>query len=352
MINDTDLNGNNRYSRLVNFETGEVLVGDPFELLAATAHRAHVFEEHRAQRRGEGLVERHISHRSSQSSSSGLRFTVNVHEDIVIIAKSDGRTGEQVGGGRRGEVRGFSRQSRLRMLTAMAQARDLMWGHFLTLTFPDSVVEAFGSVNEWGSYAKRSLDVFLKRVARKFPEAAGWWRMELMPRKSGVFAGEVVPHFHLLLFNVAPDFHIQALRTWLSRVWYEVVGSSDVKHLKAGTNVRVISSRRHMQNYASKYAAKSVDDDYAVGRRWGEFGEINKAAFVSVAVSSDDMKLLKRLLRNWLKSRGSRRFARSRSLNNSAAGCSLFGLGQNSIIFNFDFGPTILRMLAAVAAAP
>ena len=51
------------------------------------------------------------------------------------------------------------------------------------------------------------------------------------------------------------------LRAWLSLAWYECVGSGDVKHLAAGTQVQAAKGARQVKAYASKlYAAKDTDD--------------------------------------------------------------------------------------------
>lgn len=94
----------------------------------------------------------------------------------------------------------------------------------------------------------------------------GVWKLE--PQTRGA------PHFHLL--TVGAPF---LAKEWLSRSWYEVVGSHDQRHLSAGTNVQLARSHRGVVAYAAKYVAKHqalpTDWQDGVGRWWGVF---NRAA--------------------------------------------------------------------------
>lgn len=126
---------------------------------------------------------------------------------------------------------------------------------FVTLTYPANWP---GSWSTW----KRHLDTWLKRTRRRLPAAAGAWKLE--PQTRGA------PHFHLLV--VGASF---MAKDWLSRSWYEVVGSGDPKHLAAGTNVQLAHSHRGVVAYAAKYTAKhqELPDSWqgGVGRWWGIF---------------------------------------------------------------------------------
>ena len=340
--------------RLINLDTGELSSGDVGSLLdavfgAATAERSEPFSERAPQRReAPGLVKRTISHRS---------LSLSVHADVVVVRgvsavhregsdeqRESAPEGQQ---SKRGRITGFSRRSRRRLIVSLAMARNVSGGYFCTLTFPDSVVAAFHEPSDWGEYAHRCLDIFLKRLMRLFPHACGWWRLEFQTRKSGEFEGEDVPHFHLLIFGLPPDGDIRKLRRWWSDVWANVVGSGDEQHYKAGTNVRKITSRRHAMNYVSKYAAKEAVDIYAVGRRWGEFGDLDKSPSVEIDLSVDEWVLLKRIIRGWLKSRGSS-YHRRLAAAPADVGAFFLGLGDHSLAVYWAFDPTIFRMLRAI----
>lgn len=178
-------------------------------------------------------------------------------------------TGGRVGGGVRGRVGGFSADSRRRMLKMLSRLRADAMPLFLTLTLPDTAVHD-------GRAMKKYLRRFKERVRRRFPGSAFVWRLECVPRKSGDKAGQVVGHYHLLWYGVAPA---PGLRDWVSIAWFKSVATGDLEHLRAGTRVEVARSGRQVRAYASKlYSAKAsateaVIDD--VGRFWGQFqGEL------------------------------------------------------------------------------
>ncbi len=101
----------------------------------------------------------------------------------------------QEGGGKRGVVRRFSEASRRRLLRALSKIQRDQLPTFVTLTYPDGFP---GDPIRW----KADLKAWLKRVHRQFPNASGFWKLELKPRLSGSNKGEVAPHFHLLLWGL------------------------------------------------------------------------------------------------------------------------------------------------------
>jgi len=163
----------------------------------------------------------------------------------------------QVGGGVRGKIKGFSPQSRRRMLHLLNQVpkkahQGALW---VDLTYPGDYPSQQAS--------KQHLDAFGKRLLRKFPKASVVWRLELQKRGA--------PHYHLLVYGI-PFLP----KRWLSRVWYEIVGSGDVRHLAVGTRVGRVRSFRQAIGYASKYIAKCEPDQAGTeGRVWGVLGRKN-----------------------------------------------------------------------------
>lgn len=158
----------------------------------------------------------------------------------------------------RGTVREFSRKSRTRLqqtLCAMPIDHVSRGVLFVTLTYPAKYP------GEWAVW-KRQIDNWLHRLRRRLPRSAGVWKLE--PQTRGA------PHFHLLMIG-APFM----AKEWLSRSWYEIVGSGDPKHLAAGTNVQLARSHRGVVAYAAKYTAKRnelpADWQDGVGRYWGVF---------------------------------------------------------------------------------
>jgi hypothetical protein len=93
---------------------------------------------------------------------------------------------DQVGGGRRGYIKGFSKNSRRRLLEMIASVkRDADLPNFMTLTYPAN----FPTVER----AKRDLKVFLQRLDRAYPGSGYIWKLE--PQERGA------PHYHLLVWG-------------------------------------------------------------------------------------------------------------------------------------------------------
>jgi hypothetical protein len=160
---------------------------------------------------------------------------------------------------KRGEVAGFSAKSRNRLMRTLASVKRDNLPLFVTLTFPSDYPTA--------ERAKKDLDNFLKRLARRFPEVAGVWKLE--PQKRGA------PHFHLLVWGVA----YTELLAFVPVNWYQVVKSGDPNHLawhkgELGNKpcVQQIESQRGVFWYASKYMSKEVGSMFTDwGRWWGVF---------------------------------------------------------------------------------
>ncbi|HID19709.1 MAG TPA: hypothetical protein EYP28_02050 [Methanophagales archaeon] len=168
-------------------------------------------------------------------------------------------------GGKRSEIRGFSKASRYRLFKKIAslhQEKAQKRGRpiFVTLTYPEEYPDDF-------EIYKRDLDVFAKRVRRKYPSAFFVWRLEFQKRGA--------PHYHCLIFGIA-----KIPKTWLSKTWYDVVGSGDEKHLKAGTKVERVRSWRGVWSYVSKYLGKVPENQENVPESTGRFwGVYNKEGF-------------------------------------------------------------------------
>lgn len=194
----------------------------------------------------------------------------------------------QVGGGGRSYISGFSPASRLRMMRLLATLRRDCVPVFLTLTYPSTWPDT-------PSHWKKHLDRFAKRVLRRFPGAALVWKLEAQRRGA--------PHFHLMLYGVyeVPD----GFKGWLSLAWYEVVGSQDERHLRAGTRVEYLRSYRGAISYAAKYMDKTVEDlpeEWGrPGRFWGVIGRDNlpTGEIIDVPLTWAESVSLQRWLRRY-----------------------------------------------------
>ena len=159
----------------------------------------------------------------------------------------------------RGEIKQFSKGARRRALRLVASLRREIRPTFATLTYPD-LFDTDPRV--W----KRDLEALFKRILRRWPAAVIIWKLEPKVRKTGQNQGNIAPHIHLLIYNV-PWTH---LLYWLGRAWWEVVGSGDPDHLKAGTRVEAVRSVRGVLNYTAKYICKSESANLpGWGRYWG-----------------------------------------------------------------------------------
>jgi hypothetical protein len=67
------------------------------------------------------------------------------------------------------------------------------------------------------------------------------------------------------------------LREWVSRRWFEIVGSGDMKHFRAGTRVESLKSVDGVLGYLCKYISSDKDQTRPgnfTGRYWGNFNKV------------------------------------------------------------------------------
>lgn len=163
--------------------------------------------------------------------------------------------------GYRGRVGGFSYRSS-RRLSAYLQDSEAEYGIMATLTYP---------AGEHWLDAKRHLRAFVERYRRyclgRF-SGERWsccWFVEFQRRGAA--------HFHLFLTHPVEKSRIA---NW----WYEIVGSGDERHLRAGTRIEKLrEGRRGAAAYARKYATKleqkvlpALLEGTGFGRWWGVCG--------------------------------------------------------------------------------
>ena len=231
-------------------------------------------------------IERHNTHK--------VKFNISIFSNLLQV-KSPFKY-KRTTKAKRGKISGFSRGSRFRLLKVLFSLTVLPT-HFLTLTYPKNFsVDA----RRW----KRDLDVFSKALLRAFPKAWFVWKLE--PQKRGA------PHFHLLgTFGTKVNFWY--LCWWLSFTWYRIVGSGDIKHLLAGTQVKVPEGKTAIRKYVSKYVGKPFSENDLPeawrypGRYWGIIGRQNFPKRELIYFSEftvEEVIELKRFIRRWLRSIG------------------------------------------------
>lgn len=189
--------------------------------------------------------------------------------------------GSEYRGNKRDVVSRFSENSRRRLMRKLATIHKSQLPTFVTLTFPDSW-HGHEDPELWKSTLRR----FELRFRRKYPTGSYIWRLDTIDRKSGERIGELSPHYHCLVFGVSHA----SLRLWVPGAWYEAVGTGDEKHLRAGTQVARVRTRRGVMAYASKAVGvvmgremgKNIQTTVGrVGRWWGVVCKENFVAVVS-----------------------------------------------------------------------
>jgi len=195
--------------------------------------------------------------------------------------------------GKRGIIKGFSSASRRRLikyLLSLEESPKVM----ITLTYPAKWKK---NPREW----KKHLHNFRREFERYFPE--GWvvWKLEFQKRGA--------PHFHLLA-DFRRDISFFCLKTWVSYVWYRIVGSGDEDHLKAGTNIEFLDSKKKVRIYVSKYVNKedclkdNNGDPMPVGRWWGKFGKLPRQWKLYCELDYSEFVMVRRIAKRWVKALG------------------------------------------------
>lgn len=215
------------------------------------------------------------------------------------------------GGGIRGKVRGYSHASRLRLMARINTVIQMAaLPCFLTLTFPDLFPT-------WAQ-AKKAIDVLGKRWRRRWPQTAILWRMEAIGRKSGSQAGQVAPHFHLMVWG---KFDAE-----LARVdWFEICGNSEYAHYRHGCDVQELRNWQEAMGYVAKYLSKE-SDAACEGRCWGL---LNRKALpvdrrpVRVRLSWREAWILRRIIRKAIAVKIGRKVKHAQSLYSDDAECLL-----------------------------
>lgn len=205
------------------------------------------------------------------------------------------------------EIKGFSKASQRtiknylfglnwKILKAESKTAEFSRGIFATLTYPEQHSDIW---HDWKSH----LEAFRKRLLRKWgKDVSVIWKLENQEARCRKYNCDFIPHFHLVidLKAISLQAHIYLFRKWLSKAWYEVVGSEDKKHLKAGTNALVIygePGNGKLLSYLSKYMSKDFKTETPTGRCWGvwnKFEALSKELYLNV-----DATILARHIRKW-----------------------------------------------------
>lgn len=270
------------------------------------------------------------------------RAYVTVYADMLQV-----KTPHQnmQGGGRRGACKGFSDDSRRRLVYKLAQlSLGGLHVYFVTLTYP--AVYA----SDWQVW-KNDLDNFRKAIERRFSQADGViWREEFQKRGA--------PHFHLILVCSKPLPSLA--KAIVSQIWarvvqegyissggeYEAYSEHFQKHKRVGTQVKQMDGRKAIKCYVSKYIAKCEDNTRPTewGRSWGVWnmnGELDFSPVEQITLDYKQGVIFKRLVRRWLKACGRVKLA---SFMGKMVSYSALGLGSES-----DNSDLAYKMLAGAS---
>ena len=262
----------------------------------------------------------------------------------------------------------FSRKSRQRLRQRVAEADwyaalqipGVRIG-MITLTYP----------GDWERYAPNPDAITAHRHAleKRLTRALGYLPGFFWVRE---FQGRGAPHFHLA--GAWPTtIEGLPLRTWLSRTWYDIVGSVDPRHLNAGTRIDWAkgldaSDPNRLAAYFSAYSTGEGGKEYqhhppegwcnengSAGRHWGYRGvDLTRA---EVTLTRDQMIEAQRFLRRYIASQKrtmrtkGRTGDRPRAINRRWKLSSLVGLDSGFTFLTND-GPALAVALARAIHQP
>ena len=193
---------------------------------------------------------------------------------------------------KRGKITEWSRKSQMRFKTGLAtiQQDKLEYALEITLTYP----KVFPDADEHATY-KRHLDrIKIWLCLRGF---SGAWKLEFQTRGA--------PHYHMIAIPTKKLDGLGDFRREISQRWYDIVGSHDEKHLRAGVEVSPIKSSKGMIGYMASYMAKkdqTLPNNFT-GRYWGYFNKKNLpfAEEKCIPLGKENAIKIRRIFRNKIK---------------------------------------------------
>lgn len=165
----------------------------------------------------------------------------------------------------------FSRNSRRNFKKKLNMVDSSVPIHWIHLTYP-SIYPSPGE-------SKSHLFALRKRMTRRWPRHGAAWRLEFQKRGA--------PHYHIFVWGVP----YEELKAEIEVMWFEVVGSGDEKHLRAGTRVQYLNSSQVTKMYVSKYMTKTEGCDPMgnIGRCWGFWGKVPWSKNVRLSLPSPEI---------------------------------------------------------------
>lgn len=194
----------------------------------------------------------------------GERWRLEYQGDVLQV-KHVAFSHEKPPRGNRAKITGFSAKSRWNLMLKSARWNwaEIGPSTFVTLTYPD----AWARVEQDDRNKHRYL-WHRKLECWRGCNTPMLWRVEYAERKSGEVVGDIVPHWHFLLFGV--EFvPYRLVNEW----WKTIIGYDDYVR----TDIRAVVNEGGAARYLSKYLAKDVvshslvraTNHNIVGRHWG-----------------------------------------------------------------------------------
>lgn len=199
---------------------------------------------------------------------------VRINYMILPVRNATGRKEDD-------KIKMFTQKS-MKRLAFVASNTDVVFTHMTTLTYPKEF-ESDGKI------VKKHLNVFLTWLRQRNEGVNYLWFLEFQERGA--------PHYHVLT-----DCHLD--KRAVSQRWYDIVGSGDKKHLRAGTRTERLRSERGGANYAVKYARKMrqkvVPAEYEnVGRFWGHSTAVKPKPVVVAKMENVTKEVLVGMFEFW-----------------------------------------------------
>jgi hypothetical protein len=207
----------------------------------------------------------------------------------------------------------------------------------LTLTYPRNWVELVPDAARATAH--------LKAMRSRIERATGYPALAIWKRE---FQRRGAPHFHLLL-PLPVEIAGVSVQAWVSRSWFEIVGSNDPKHLLAGTGIDWAEGLRSVDpvrvaRYFSGHAAPGGHSrkEYqnvapeawlatgTVGRFWGFWGLTPAEATVSL--TSHELIEVRRILRGLDRSKRRVRIVSVRRVDRSTGEIRLRKVRRRSVL--------------------
>lgn len=238
---------------------------------------------------------------NGEISVFGNACTIKEVEGEITPKQAMKRSFEKIGRSKKpperkkGDIKGFSKNSRLRMMKKMNRVdfKNDRIAYFFTLTYPDPFPTD-------GEVHKTDLDAFLKRLKRQFGNLDYMWKLEVQFKRGA-------PHYHLIVF-FEKRFNIKFVMKWVSQNWFEVVQRNwEIKnydHLKVGTNTKIVRTLRQLTNYVTKYITKKEEEDDKLinqGRYWGCSRNWGDTLIENITLSGKQLIVFRRLMKGYMR---------------------------------------------------